>query len=204
MGSLPGVQSQDIQDYPKTVRDAVTPLPFHHGGSTTLVAGTVGDVLKVSELRRFENADSIVTGTHNGGASTQILIDSTATFVQHGVVPGDEVVISTVAYGVLAVTETTLTLADETLTLANTDTYVVNKRASLQGARAIEVRKFSVVTDSPIYLRLDGEASVTRHDAELNANETYLEDNVRVISRISAIGVSSTTTPKVRFTAWGI
>ena len=50
---LAGVRSQDEQDYPLNIREAVTPLPYHAGGTVTLTAGAGADLVKVSDLRRF-------------------------------------------------------------------------------------------------------------------------------------------------------
>ena len=41
-------------------------------------------------------------------------------------------------------------------------------------------------------------------DVEIEADEAYYEENIRIISRIAARGVSDTDTPKVRFTVWGV
>lgn len=202
--SLAGLRTHDEQDYPLPIRDAVTPLPFHAGGTTQLLAGTTVDLVKVSELRRFESADAVVIGTHTGAAADPSLTDDLATFGIWGVVPGDELVNVTQTTTGVITASTTTTLTTEGQTWDVGDEYSVNKRASHSGARPVEIRKFSVITDQSVYIRLDGVASDTIFDAEVTSSDAYFEENIRVVSRISVRGVSTSSTPTLRWTAWGI
>ena len=193
------------QDYPITVRESVTPLPFFLGGTTTLTAGEISDLVKVSDLRRFENSDSVARGTHTGSDGDSVLTDSDADFINWGIEVGDELVNETASTTGTIIDLTSTTVTTENQTWASNANYTINKRAHYLGARAIEIRKFSVSTDIPIYLRLDGAPDATDgFTVELERDDTYFEVNVRVASRIAVVGVSSTTTPKVRWTAWGI
>lgn len=82
--------------------------------------------------------------------------------------------------------------------------YVVNKRVSHRFASPLEIRRMSIISDQAIYLRLDGHPSSEYHDAQVNAGEAYWIEHVRVVSRVAVIGVSPSTTPTVRWTAWGV
>ena len=203
--SLPGSLKQDELDFPKTIRDSVTTLPFHSGGTITLTAGEASNLFRVKDLRRFENSDAVVRGSHTGSANAVVLTDSDASFLEDGIEVGDELENTTASTSgtVTAVTDTTLTTDGQTWA-ANAN-YVVNKRVAFKNARAIEVRKFSITTDLSIYIRLDGTPDATDgFDIELGADESYFADSIRVVGRVSVKGVSATETPKVRWTAWGV
>ena len=149
-------------------------------------------------------------GTHTGSANASVLTDAAAMFGDWGVEVGDEVQNTTDgSVGLItALTATTLTVnlaggADDDWDAS--DAYVVNKKISHQHARAVEIRKFSLFTDAAIYVRYDGTPNATDgFDVEVNADEGYFEENVRVASRIAIIGVDASTTPRVRWTVWGI
>ena len=203
--SLAGIRSQDEQDYPLPIQESLTVLPFSYGGNVTLTAGQASDIIKVSDLRRFENMDSVVIGTATAGSGADLLTDANADYINWGVVSGDEVVDSTMtSYVISAVTATTLSTVGHTW--ADTDTYHINKRASHPTARATEIRKFSIVTDQLVYVRFDAQATSTLYHVEVGSTQTpgYYSEHTRVVSRISAIGVSSSSTPTVSIIAWGI
>lgn len=207
--SLPGVNSNGEVDYPKTVREAVTPLPYHGGGSVTLTADVVNDVIVVSDLRRFENSNAVVIGSHTGSNNDANLQDDNASFIDSGIQVKDHVVnisatpeTTEVISAVLS--ETSLSTVEGLDWFAD-DVYVINKRRSLANDRAIEIRKFSITTDGDVYIRIDGDPDATRgFDIELLADETYYAENIRVAARLAVIPITSGATPKVRWTAWGI
>ena len=202
-----GLRRHGEQDFPLPVREAVTPLPFHIGGSVTLTADEVRDLVRVSELRRFENMSGVARGIHTGANNAVVLTDSTARFLEWGVEVGDEVenrTASPVTSGlVMALTATTLMV--DGVTWDTSDVYVVNKRGEYLHARAVEIRKLAFTADQDIYIRYDAVPDATDgFDVELSADTAYFEENVRVASRIVVRAVNSTHTPKVKFTAWGI
>jgi hypothetical protein len=89
------------QDYPKSVKESASTLPFKAGGTFTLaVAGTRQNLVFVDDLRRFENdiiaaglktRVDISDGTHTGGANEAVLTDAAASFIVEGVQVGDRV-----------------------------------------------------------------------------------------------------------------
>ena len=183
-----------------TVRDSVSPLVFHGGSTHSLTANTATTLLKVSDLRRYENMLAVVLGAHTGTTGTT-LADANADFgtldvrigdVLHNVTQGTEGTISSVA----------VTSLEAGISFDNGDSYRID-RIGIPNAKAQYIRKFSVFTDEAIYLRYDGEASATYFDVQVNANEGYYDENIIVASHLSAIGVSATTTPTIRVTAWG-
>ena len=204
--SLSGIRNNNELDYPLTVRDAVTTLPFHYGGAVTLTAGQESDIVKVSDLRRFENMEEVASGTHTGSSSTDTLEDSTASFVDWGVQVGDTVYNETAS----PVTSSLITsvsateLGTDGITWASGNSYTVDKTKSHQGARAVEIRKFSILSDLGIYVRFDGSPSADLFSVEIPADEGYFAENVRVVSRISAINITSGQTPKINIVCWGI
>ena len=200
---LPGSLNDDFLDYPKTVRDAVSPLPFHAGGLVTLTAGTPSDLFRVNALRRFENEDAICRGSHTLATASTTLTDSSASFLADGVEVGDEVT-NTVSNTSGTITDVTATTVVSTVSFSNGNTYVINKRRAFKTARAIEVRKFFVSSDKAVYIRVDGVANSSHFDIYLPANKEYAVDNVRVVGRLSALNAVSGETPKVSWTAWGI
>ena len=200
-----GVRRDGEQDFPYTLRESVTPLPFHKGGTTTLTAGEAVTLVYVKGLRRFENADAVVRGIHTGNDDALVLTDSNATFDDDGIDIGDELVNTSknTTGTVTAITNTTLTTDGQEWD--NTDTYVVNKRGPREYNRAVEIRKFSLITDEAIYLRYDGTPHGTDgFDVEIDSGEDYSEENIRIVGRLAAVGVDATTTPKVRWTVWGV
>ena len=205
VGGLPGVRRQGEQDFPLPLQESVTPLPFHAGGSFTLVANEIRDLVRVSDLRRFENMGAVARGAHDGAANAAELADSSADFRAWGIEVGDELSNTTsgVSGVITFVIPTSLTADGVTWDVG--DAYVVNKQTTYLSARAIEIRKFSITADRPIYVRYDGAPDATDgYDVEIEAGETYYEEHIRIASRLVARAVTGTDTPKVRFTAWGI
>ena len=205
--ALPGIRGGDQQDFPIPMRESITTLPFHAGGSVTLTAGEASDLVKVSELRRFENMLAIARGSHTGSNNATTVTDSNADFLDWGVEPGDTVINRTktpnTSAEILSVTATTL--ETESQDWDASDVYVVDKTVSHQYARAIEIRRITIVSDEPIYIRFDGAPDSTDgYDVELTSDEAYLDEHIRIVSRVAVIGVDATDTPKVRWTAWGI
>ncbi len=208
--SLPGLHKHDEMDFPKTVKDSVTTLPFFSGDTTQLGTTAIPqDLVLVSALRRFENKTFIAEGLHTAAGNAAVLTDSTGDFLNWGVEVGDTVFNDTDSSSttITAVTATTITgvLAGGTDDDWDTsDVYHVNKAVSHQAAKAEEIRKIRIITDQECYIRFDGEASATRHDIHLNAGDSFNEDNIRIISRISFINVQSTETPTLRWTVYGV
>lgn len=203
--ALTGIRNQDEQDYPLPIQDSVTILPFRSGGTTTLVANTSTDIIKVGNLRRFENSDAIAKGSHDGAAAAVALSDSSASFIDWGAEVEDEVENTTASTSGLVTAMTNTTITVDGVTWNANDAYTINKRKSHQWARATEIRKFSLLADEDIYFRVDGSPGVgDGFTIELTANIAYYEEGIRVVSRVAVIGVSTTGTPTVRWAAWGI
>lgn len=207
--SLPGI-TNDERDFPRTVRDSVTILPFRNGGEVQLGVTDVDETLVlVSALRRFENDTNIATGAHTGGNNEAVLADSAGDFINKGVEVGDTVFNDTDGSQaiVTAVTATTVTgiLSGGTDDDWDTsDAYSIDKTVSHQNSRAIEIRRLRITTDLDIYLRYDGDASSGQHDIRINAGESINEDSLRVVSRISFINVTNPEVPTVRFSVFGL
>lgn len=204
-GRPPGVQTQDEQDFPRTVRDAVTTLPYHAGGRETLTAGASLDLVRTDDLRRFENMDAVIRGTHTGANNATTLTDSEADFLRDGVVEGDflENVTQSSEEMITAIANTVLT-TDGVQEFDASDVYLIHKRASHRDARAVEIRKLSLISDQAIYVRFDGEAHEDYFDVYVPADQTYWEADIRVVTRVSVIAVNSSEAPSVGWTAWGI
>ena len=190
------------QDIP-TVREAVTPLFLHAGGTVTLTAGESRDIVRVANLRRFDSLPNFVRGTHDSTTVADDLVDSSADFLSWGVAVGDEIINVTQSdvHSVTRVVSATRLEVDTTGGFANNDAYTISKTGV---ERAGHIRRFSISTDSTIYVRYDGEAHADNYDVEIAASESYFEENVFIASRISVIGASSSATPQVRYTAWGV
>ncbi len=210
--SLPGINNGTENDFPKPVREAVSPLPFLTGGETQLTTTDVDETLVlVSALRRFENDTNVVTGSHTGGNNeATVLTDSAADFINHGVEVGDTITNDTdSSSGVItALTATTITVAalaggtdDDWDT---NDTYSIDKTVSHTGARATEIRKLRITTDLDVYLRYDGDAASTQHTIRINAGESINDDALRIVSRISFINVTTSEQPTLRWYVAGL
>ena len=207
--SLAGLRSDDEQDE-YTVREAVQLLKFSKGFEKQLAVTDVDEnLVLVSDLRRFENEDNFATGTHTGGNNVAVLTDSAGDFINKGVQVGDTITNDTDgSSGVItAFTATTITttLAGGTDDDWDTnDEYSIDKTVSHQSAGAVEVRKVRIVTDLDCYVRFDGDASSTAFTCRLNAGEALNEDDVRVVSRISFINVTTGEQPTLRGWVFGI
>ena len=207
--SLPGIAIQDIQDFPMPVKESVTILPFFKGDETTLATTDVPeDLVLVSDLRRFENKVKAARGTHTGGNNVALLTDSTANFIKWGVQVGDLVknITDTSEALITGVTATTITAALAGGTDDDWDTndvYQVDKKLSHQGARAQIIRKIRIITDLDVYLQIDGEANSDDLLFRLDAGESFNEDSIRCVSRISFINVTNPETPALRWHVWG-
>ena len=189
---LPGIRADEERDFPRQVRESVTVLPFYVGDETTLATTDVDETLvKVSDLRRFENLSAFATGTHTGGNGAAVLTDSAGDFLDKGVEVGDTVNNTTDGSSatITAVEATTITgvlsggTSDD---WQNGEAYTVDKAVSHQGARAEEIRKIRIITDLDV------------------AGESMVEDNIRAVSRISFINVTNPETPKLRWWVFGI
>ena len=201
------VQSQDIQDFPRTMRDSVTTLPYRAGGSSTLTAAQVATVVLVTDLRRFENTVAFVLGTHDGGDDSSTFTVSGADFIAWGVQIGDTLDNTNATDGlagkIIEVNATSLEYDSDTA-WDDGDEGQVDKTIAFQSARATEIRALRIVADSAIYVRFDGAVSDVYHDVQLAANEVYEVDNVRIVNRIVVTGTDATSTPTVRWTVWGV
>ena len=200
-----GVRQFGEQDYPPTVREAVTPLPYHGGGSVTLTAGEVRDLIKVRDLRRFENIGQVASGVHRGQVAADTLLDSSATFREWGVELGDTLfnITQTTNGPITTVTETTIVAMGVSWNVS--DIYQVVKNNAFNDARATEIRRISLTTDLPLYVAYDREVvALNGYNVEMKGGEAYYEEHIRIVSRVSVMAVSATDTPKVRFTVWGI
>lgn len=208
--ALPGIRNVDQIDYPRHVKDSVTTLPFFIGDETTLGTTNIDETLvKVSELRRFENLSAFATGAHTGGNNAVVLTDSAGDFLDKGVEVGDTVNNTTDGSSatITAVTATTITgvLAGGAQDDWDTaETYTVDKGVSHQSSRAEEIRKIRIITNLDVYIRIDGDASSGSHTVRLDAGESMVEDNIRVVSRISFINVTNPDTPKLRWWVFGV
>ena len=208
--SLSGIAIDDIQDFPRPVKDSLTVLPFVTGGESQLAVTDVpDDLVLVSALRRFENRVRIAEGTHTGGNNVALLTDSTADFINWGVQVGDKVRNTTDGSEatITAVTATTLAGALSGGTQDDWDTgeaYQVDKILCHQSARAQEIRKIRITTDLDIYVEIDGEASSASHLVRVNAGAALNEDGIRAVSRISFINVTTSEQPTVLWYVWGI
>ena len=202
--SLSGIRNNNELDYPLTVRDAVTTLPFHYGGVVTLTSGQESDIVKVSDLRRFENMEEVARGTHTGASSTTTLTDSAASFVDWGIQVSDTIYNETDNTSSLVMGVSDTELVTDGITWANGDSYTVDKTKSHQNARAVEIRKFSILSDLGIYVRFDGAPSADLFSVEIPADDGYFVENARVVSRISAINIITGQTPKINIVCWGI
>lgn len=208
--ALPGLHEDAVIDFPRPVKESVTVLPFFKGGSTTLSTTAVAeDLVKVSDLVRFENKTFIAEGTETTGSSAAFLTDSTADFEDWGVSVGDTLFNDTDSSSttITAVTATTLTgvlAGGGSNDWQSAEVYHVNKAVSHGDAEAEEIRKIRMITDLECYIEFEGEASSSRHTVHLLAGESVSEDNVRLISRINIINAVSGETPTVRWFVWGI
>ena len=212
---LPGINNQEEVDFPRHVKDSVTVLPFFIGGETTLAITDIDETLvKVSELRRFENLVGFATGAHTGGNnSATTLTDSAGDFIDKGVEPGDTVTNTTdgsSVWNVVSVDSATQLTLSLTTTgggdddFDTSDAYTIDKTTSHVDARAAEVRQIRIITDLDIYLRIDGDASAASHTIRINAGESISESNIRAVSRLSFINVTNPETPKVRWWVYGV
>ena len=199
----PGVRRQDEQDYPSPIQDSVSILPFHVGGEVELATAAPVEVVHVEDLRRFENSEHIVSGEVSSINGNRLVTDVTD-LDRYGIIVDDQVENTTQLFTTTIVnfTASTLTVPDGTVWAAN-DEFVVNKRASHQFSRAVELRKISLISDGTCYIRFDGEASDTYYDVHLEANEGYFSDYIRIVTRISAIRIGSGTVT-IRYTCWGL
>jgi len=113
--SLPGIAEPEVLDFPASVKESVTVLPFSSGGETQLATTDVDEnLVLVSALRRFENDTNVATGTHTGGNNeATVLTDSAGDFINKGIEVGDTVTNDTDngSSGVITlVTATTITV----------------------------------------------------------------------------------------------
>ena len=212
---LAGVTTnENEQDYPNPVRDSQSVLPYRNSGESQLAVTDVpDDLVLVSSLRRFENKTRVAEGTHTGANNqASILTDSTAAFLDWGVEVGDTVQnitdVSTGGGVISIVTQTTVTFAALTGgtddDFDTNDVYQINKTVTHQNAAVMSIRKIRIVTDLDVYIDIDGEASSANHLIRLNAGESWNEDGVRVVSRISFINVTNPERPTLRWMVWGI
>lgn len=207
--SLPGVYHNDEADFPMTVKESLTVLPFKAGGTTTLGTTDVKeDLVLVSALRRFEN-DVIAAGTHTGSNNASTLTDSAADFLNWGVEVGDTIANTTDGSSgtITAVTATTISVALSGGTdddFDTSDAYTITKALSHQGSRAQMIRKVRIITDLECYIKFDGDASASDHDVHLEAGEAFNDENIRIVSRISVINVVTSETPEFRWLVWGV
>lgn len=202
--ALAGVRSHGEPDYPLQINESVTPLPFHYGSTITMTAGEESTLAKVSDLRRFENMEEVVRGTHTGATSTTTLTDSNADFIDWGIQVGDEVTNVTDSTSAIIDTVTATTLTTDGVSWDQNDVYTIDKKVSHQFARAIEIRRLSIRTNEDIYVRFDGSPSATLYDVRISRNEGYFIENIRIAVRIAALGVSDTSTPEIDIVVWGI
>ncbi len=212
---LPGIKSQDETDFPNSVKESQSILPFFAGGETQLgVTDVPEDLVLVSSLRRFENKTFVAEGTHTGGNnSATTLIDSTADFINWGVQAGDVVINTTDSSAVWAV-DSVDSATQLTVSLTTTggvdddfdtnDVYHVNKGVSHQNARAEIIRKVRIMTDLDCYIEFDGEADSATHLVRLNAGDALDEDHIRIVSRINFINVTTGDQPTLRWYVMGL
>ena len=205
--TLPGVRHQDEQDFPNTTREALTTLPYHAGGTITLAANTITDLVKPSDLRRFETLEKVVFGTHTGANNATILTDANGDFEDWGIQVGDLIrnVTANTSSIISDLTSTTISTEDD-ITWAVNSQYEIDKNVSHQGARCVEIRKFSLVVDKNIRVGVDRHPDSTSSTGyiEVTPNESYFVENIRIVSRIAVVGSVTSETPEVRWSAWGI
>lgn len=206
--SLPGISQEEGGDFPRSVRDSVTTLPFRNGGEVTLSTTDVDETLVlVSALRRFENETNVATGADTGAGNLAVLTDSTGDFINKGIEVGDTVSNDTKGETatITAVTATIITgILSSGADWDNGNTYSIDKTKTHQNARAQEIRRLRITTNQDIYVRYDGDASAGQHDLRVDAGEAINEDNIRIVSRISIINVTNPETPTVRFSVAGV
>ncbi len=206
--SLPGISHDEGGDFPRSVKDSVTTLPFRTGGEVTLATTDVDETLVlVSDLRRFENETNVATGADTGAGNLAFLTDSAGDFINKGIEVGDTVTNDTKSETAV-ITAVTATIITGVLSGAadwdNGDLYSIDKTFSHQNARAQEIRRLRITTNQDIYVRYDGDASAGQHDLRVDAGEAINEDNIRIVSRISIINVTNPETPVVRFSVAGV
>ncbi len=196
-------------DFPKTVRESVTTMPYSAGG--TILLGTTDErenIVLVSDLRRFENS-AIARGVQTGGDAQALLTDALGSFIDSGVEVGDLVTNSTDGS---SATITALTATTITATLAggsnddwdDDDVYAITAVGSHANGRASEIREVTLITDLDVWIKFDGDASVTDHTVHLEAGEAYNKSNIRIVGRINFVNTTGTETPTVRWTVWGV
>ncbi len=197
-------------DFPANVKDSVTILPFKNGGTTTLSTTNVAeDLVLTSSLRRFEQ-DIIARGTHTGcNCCTTSLVDSTQAWCTWGVEVGDLVTNTTAACTTGTITAICLTCNTISVSMSaddfdTSDVYNITGQISHQCARSETIRKVSIITNQPIYVKFDGEATSTDHDLHLFAGESFTDDTRRIISRISFVNTTGSQTPQVRWHVTGV
>jgi hypothetical protein len=195
-------------DYPKSVKESVSTLPFKAGGTFTLaVAGTRQNFVFLDDLRRFEN-DIIAAGTHTGAANQAVLTDANASFINAGVEIGDRINNTTDGSTTII---TALTATTITGVLAGggendwdaADAYTIEALGSQLNARAEEIRKIRIATSLECYIKADGDARAGDHDFHLLAGESLSEDSVRIISRLCVVNVQVGQQPILRWWVWG-
>ena len=207
MPGLPGLSNH--ADFPMTVRESLTILPFRAGGETLITATNVDEILVlVSALRRFENDTNVATGAHTGGANAAVLTDSAGNFLNKGIAPGDLINNDTDGSSttITAVTATTVTgiLAGGTDDdWDNGDLYSIDKVTEHAAGRATLIRRLRITADLDIYVRYDGDASAGQHSIRIDAGEAINEDGFRIISGISFINAVADETPTVRWSVAG-
>ena len=203
--TTPGVKYQDEQDFPLPIQDAVSLLPYKRGGIVTLDSADSFELVHVSDLRRFENSDSIDVGTvSNVDATANTFSISTSDLTRLGIQAGDQIYNSTSTFttAILSIVGNTVEVEDGSI-WADGNSYRIDKRSSHQSARAEIIRKLSLIVDGECYIRFDGLVDDTNFDVHLNSDEGYFTDMVRIATRITAVRVGSTDV-QVRYTVWGL
>ena len=212
---LPGI-SKDHGDFPSSVRDSQSILPFSLGGTTTLsTTDTPEDLVLVSQLRRFENKTIVARGTETtGGNSTTTITDSTADFINWGVEVGDVVTNTTDSNATwdvdAVVSATVLTVSLNTTGGGDddwdaSDAYTITKSVdNWLGARATSIRSVRIRTDLECWIEIDGEAGTANHLVHLLPGGVWNEDGKRIVSRISFVNSSGTDTPTLSWTVYGL
>ena len=203
--TTPGVKYQDEQDFPLPIQDAVSLIPYKKGGIVTLDSADPFEIVHVSDLRRFENSDSIDVGTvSNVNATSNTFNTSTSDLIRLGIQSGDHITNSTSIFttAILSIVGNTVEVEDGSI-WADGNFYQIDKRSSHQSARAEIIRKLSLIVDGECYIRFDGLVDTTNFDVHLNSDEGYFTDMIRVATRITAVRVGSTDV-QVRYTVWGL
>ncbi len=202
-----GRHGAGCQDYPSNVKDSVSILPFKNGGTTTLACAAVAeDLVLVSSLRRFEQ-DIIARGSHTTGNCSSDLVDTTQNWCEWGVIVGDVVTNTTAActFGTIsAICGNTITATMSADDWDVNDVYFITSTPTHQCARAETIRKVRLITDLAVYIKFDGEATSADHDVHLLAGESYNDDALRIVSRVSIINVVACQTPEVRWAVNGV